>query len=121
MPDYLLILRDHEERWETFSPQELQDVIEDFMAWNRSLEADDQFVGAGKLTADRGVTVRSRAGGVVIDGPYAEAKEAIAGYYQIRAENIEHAADAAKRCPILTYGGSVEVRVMAGGAPKTDG
>lgn len=115
MPDYLLILRDHEERWDAFSPQELQDVIDKFMTWNRSLEAAGQFVGAGKLTSDRGVTARTRGGTVVIDGPYAEAKEAVAGYYQIRAETIEEASEAATRCPILTYGGSVEVRVMAGG------
>jgi len=121
MPDYLLILRDHEERWEKFSPQELQGVIDNFMTWNRLLEADDRFVGAGKLTADRGVTVRGRAGDVVIDGPYAEAKEAIAGYYQIRADTIDDATEAAKRCPILTYGGSVEVRVMAGGSSSNGG
>ena len=120
MPDYLLILRDHEERWEKFSPQELQGVIDSFMAWNRSLEAEEQFVGAGKLTADRGVTVRSRAGSVVIDGPYAEAKEAIAGYYQIRADTLDDATEAAKRCPIITYGGSVEVRLIAGGSSAPD-
>ena len=121
MPDYLLILRDHEERWDNFSPQELQGVIDNFMTWNRSLEADGQFVGAGKLTADRGVTVRARGGDVVIDGPYAEAKEAIAGFYHLRADTIEDAAAAAKRCPILSYGGSVEVRVMAGGSSDNSG
>ena len=120
MPEYLLILRDHEERWDKFSPRELQGVIEKFMAWNRSLEAAGQFVGAGKLTSDRGVTARSRGGKVVIDGPYAEAKEAVAGYYQIRAETIDEASEAALACPILTYGGTVEVRVMAGGGPKND-
>ena len=90
------------------------------MAWNRSLEAEGQFVGAGKLTADRGVTVRSRGTDVVIDGPYAEAKEAIAGYYQVRAGSIDEAAEAAKRCPILTYRGSGEVRVMAAGSSAND-
>lgn len=116
MPDYLLILRDHEERWDKFSPRELQAVIDKFMAWNKSLEADGRFVGAGKLTSDRGVTVRARGGDTVIDGPYAEAKEAIAGYYRVRAGSIDEAAMAAEGCPILSYGGSVEVRAMAGGA-----
>ena len=49
-----------------------------------------------------GTTVRSRDGELVVDGPFSEAKEAIAGYFAVRAETIEEAADLAKGCPILT-------------------
>ena len=115
MTDYLLILRDHEQRWETFSPEEFQRIIGAFAAWNEKMQAEGSFVGAGKLTSDRGVTLRGRGGELVVDGPYAEAKEAIAGYYRIRAADIEQAGEIARGCPILTYGGSVEVRPMAGG------
>ena len=50
MPEYLLILRDHEERWEAFSNEEYQDVLAQFMAWNESMKAQDELVDAGKLT-----------------------------------------------------------------------
>ena len=113
MKTYLLILRDHERRWEQFSPDEMQRTIERFNAWSESLRDKERFVGAGKLTSDLGSTVRSRDGNLVVDGPFSEAKEAIGGYFCIRAESEEEAAALAKGCPILTYGGSVEVRELA--------
>lgn len=112
MKNYLLILRDHEERWERFSPDEMQRTIEKFVAWNKSLSDDGRFIGAGKLTGDLGTTVRSRDGDLVVDGPFSEAKEAIAGYFAVRADSMEEAEGLAKGCPILTYGGSVEVREL---------
>ena len=44
------------------------------------------------------------------DGPYAEAKDLVGGYIVIQAENLAHAAEISKGCPILEVGGSVEVR-----------
>ena len=58
MKEYLLIFRDHERRWDTFSPAEMQAVIEQFDEWNRQVRAGNGFVGAGKLSSDLGVTVR---------------------------------------------------------------
>lgn len=113
MNQYLLILRDHESKWDNFSPDELQRVVHGFAEWNRNLAEAERLVSAGKLDRDLGVTVRKRGGEVVVDGPFSEAKEAIAGYFCIRAEDLESAGEVAQSCPILTYGGSVEVRLMA--------
>jgi len=112
MKDYLLILRDHECRWVQFSPDEMQRLIQKFAAWNDSLRQDGRLLGAGKLAQDLGLTVRARDEELVVDGPFSEAKEAIGGYYCIRAETYEEAAAMAKGCPILTYGGTVEVREL---------
>ena len=112
MKDYLLILRDQDEQWDRFSPEEMKAVIDRFAAWNRRLQEEDRFVDAGKLSGDLGNTVRMRGGELVVDGPFSEAKEAIAGYFCIRAETPQAANEIAKGCPILTYGGSVEVREM---------
>jgi hypothetical protein len=46
----------------------------------------------------------------VTDGPFAESKEAIAGFFIIEAESFEEAVEAAKGCPGLDYGQTVEVR-----------
>lgn len=114
MPNYMLILRDHEMRWDTFSAEELRGVLDLFAEWNRKLRENEQFVSAGKLKRDLGRTLRANKGpGIAIDGPYCEAKEAIVGFYCIRAADEETAFEAAGGCPILTYGGSVEVREMA--------
>ncbi len=113
MSYYLLLLRDHKDRWSSFSPEEQQAVIQRFNAWNDALRADKRFVSAAKLTQARGNTVRSNGEELLVDGPYSEAKEAIGGFFLIRAENAEEAAKQAEGCPILSYGGSVEVREVA--------
>jgi hypothetical protein len=61
--------------------------------------------------ADTATTVRSGDGveRLVTDGPYAEAKEHVAGYYEIEAANLAEALRWAKRMPLLP-GGAVEVR-----------
>ncbi len=112
MKEYLLIFRDHKRRWDTFSPAEMQAVIEQFDEWNRQVRAGNGFVGAGKLSSDLGVTVKKARGEVIVDGPFCEAKEAVSGYYCVRAENVEMAAELAKGFPMLAYGGSVEVREL---------
>ena len=119
MQEYLLILRDHEQRWDDFSPEDFQRIITQYAQWNERLAAEERFLGAGKLTSDLGGTVRQRDGTIIIDGPFTEAKEAVAGYYKIRAADIKDAYAVAGGCPILTYGGSVEVREMVtSGAPR---
>ena len=114
MDDWLLILRDHEERWDRFTQPEYERVLAMFDAWNKQLASQGRFVTAGKLTSDRGATLRERDGEVVVDGPYAEAREAIGGFYRVQATSLEDALAIARGCPILTYGGSVEVRPMFG-------
>ncbi|RMF40820.1 MAG: transcription initiation protein [Alphaproteobacteria bacterium] len=114
MKDFLLVLRDHEQRWDSFSPEELQGIVARYTEWNDAMRRRGQLAGAGKLTGERGATVRKAGDLPHVDGPYAEAKEAIAGYYHVRAETLEAACDIAGGCPILDYGGSVEVRELAG-------
>jgi hypothetical protein len=49
---------------------------------------------------------------VITDGPFAEGKEVVGGYFLVRAETLEQAAEMAKDCPIFESGGSVEVRLV---------
>jgi hypothetical protein len=55
---------------------------------------------------------------VVTDGPFVESKEIVGGYSIVKADNIDKAAELAKGCPGLLTGGIVEVRALAGLAPK---
>ncbi|MGZ8920876.1 MAG: YciI family protein, partial [Limisphaerales bacterium] len=52
-------------------------------------------------------------GRTVSDGPFAESKEAIGGYFMLDVESIEEAIEIAKQCPTLEYGAKVEVRPVA--------
>ena len=118
MNSYLLLFRDEERRGEAFSPEERQRIIERFNAWSQRLREQDRFQGAGKLADDLGTTVRRRDAALVIDGPFCEAKEAIGGFFCIRAESQDQACEIAKDCPILSYGGSVEVRELEALIPQ---
>ena len=62
---------------------------------------------------DQATTVRIRDGKTVTtDGPFAETKEALGGYYIVDCENLDQAIEAAGKCPSAN-GGSVEVRPIA--------
>lgn len=113
MKNYMLVLRHQDARFDTMPPDEMQAVLDTFNAWNRSLREKGEFLDAGKLTDDLGGTLRRREGALVLDGPFSEAKEAIAGFYLVQAESFEAAEKIASGCPILNHGGSVELRELS--------
>jgi hypothetical protein len=71
--------------------------------------AGERLAGSSAAT-----TVRVRDGNrLVTDGPYAETKEVLGGYYIIECDNLDEALEAAARCP-GAVGGSIEVRPIIG-------
>ena len=114
MKEYMLIFRNYQAAFDSLAPAELDQVLAEFLRWNEALRAEDRLVELGRLSRDPGHTLRKDSAGVVtLDGPYAEAREAIGGYYRIRAQDIEELRALAGRCPVLQYGGVVEVREVA--------
>lgn len=65
--------------------------------------------------------VVSMTGGRTIDGPYAETKEAIGGFFMLRVADMEEAVAIAKQCPSLSLGLTVEVRPLADCSPVLEG
>lgn len=57
------------------------------------------------------------AGGRVTDGPFAEAKEVVGGYFMLTVESLDEATEIAKQCPGLPHGLTVEVRPLAAVSP----
>ena len=53
------------------------------------------------------------AGDVITDGPFTEGKEIVGGFVALPANDMDHAVELSKECPIFEYGGSVEVREIA--------
>jgi hypothetical protein len=74
-------------------------------------------VDAGDALTPEGRVVNSKK--VVTDGPFVEAKEIVGGFSIVKADTIDAAAEFAKGCPVLLSGGRVEVRPLAGLAPKS--
>src|SRR5258706_15978566 len=86
------------------SPEDYQRILERYMAWSGKLRAEGRNLGGDEL-GDGGAGLRSRNGQVVVDGPFAEAKEAIGGYFLIEAADLNEATEIAKECPAVLGGG----------------
>ena len=119
MPRYLLLLRDESEKLEKLADQERNALFARFVQWTEALHREGRLHGVERLEADRGRTVRKRAGAITVDGPYAEGKEAVVGLYIVEATDDEEAARLAAQVPVVEAGGSVEVRQI-GDFPKPE-
>jgi hypothetical protein len=83
-------------------------------AFNRGLMETGEWVFAGGLLPpDTATVVRAQGGKVVTtDGPFAESKEALGGYYLLDAPDLDAAIELAGRIPAARLGGAVEVRAV---------
>ncbi len=89
------------------SPEEIQASVKPWQDWIGSIAAQGKFQSTNILGPVGKVL---KPGNVVTDGPYAELKEIIGGYILVKAESLDDAMEMAKGCPVLHYGGFVEVR-----------
>src|SRR5262245_31254194 len=114
-PQYLLIFRGND--WHKgLSSEEMQQVAGQWMTWFNQL-TDQGKALAGNPLENEGKIVSGKNGRVVVDGPFAESKEAIGGYFLLQVNNLEEALAIAKNCPGLPYGIKVEVRPVAEQCP----
>jgi hypothetical protein len=108
---YMLLFRGT--HWDTnLSPEELQNVMSQWSAWFDRLVQQGKIKSAHPLM-DEGKIVAWKKGQTVGDGPFAESKEAIGGYFLLQINDLDEAVEIAKECPALKYGVTVEVRPIA--------
>jgi hypothetical protein len=91
-----------------------EDEYESVSAVYLTLREDSRCLGGGHLQPSETATT-VRYGGtenLIIDGPYADAKEVLGGYYVIDASNLDEALEFAQRIPAVRLGGAVEVRPL---------
>lgn len=97
------------------SPEQTQRVSEDWMAWFKGLMAEGKAVAGHPLGFEgKSISGKNRA---VIDGPFAEAKEAVGGYFMLDVATMDEAVEIARQCPGLPFGAKVEVRPVLGECP----
>jgi hypothetical protein len=114
MAEYLLLFRGLD--WQNqHSPEELQKMMERWTAWFEGLGRSGRLKGSNPLHPV-GKTVFGKTGRIE-DGPFAEAKEAVGGYFLIDAASLDDAVEVARACPTLEYGALVEVRPVAAQCP----
>ena len=97
------------------APDAAQRLLDDVMAWFDGL-GQRGLVKAGQPLAREGAVLSGKTARR-FDGPFAESKEAIGGYFLLNVETLDEAIAIAKQCPILEYGAMVEVRPIAAQCP----
>jgi len=91
------------------SPQRMQERLEMWRTWFKDLEARGHLKALGHPLETSGAVLKN-GGRTVTDGPYAESKDIVLGYTIIQARDLAEARTVAAGCPVLRYGGMVEVR-----------
>lgn len=110
MPKFMLLLHETPSDFQSWSPEDLQKCIERYRAWSDGLLAEGKMVGGKKLREEGGRHLRRQGGEVAVaDGPFAEAKEVVGGYFEIEASDYDEAVALAGTCPHLEFGW-IEVR-----------
>jgi hypothetical protein len=97
------------------SPEQTQKVSEDWMAWFKKLTVEGKAVAGHPLGFEgKSVSGKNRT---VTDGPFAESKEAVGGYFMLDVATMEEAVAIAQQCPGLPFGAKVEVRPVLSECP----
>lgn len=110
---YLLIFRESSpESYKTMSPDQRQQLMQQWNAWYDGLASQGK-VQHGHPLEPQGRVVSGARGERVVDGPFAEATEAIGGYFLLTVASLDEATEIAMQCPSLPYGLTVEVRPIA--------
>jgi hypothetical protein len=106
MNQYVLLYRGAER---PTSPQETQTIMQKWMTWLEELGRNGRLKDRGQPHEPTGKVVTGKQK-TVTDGPFAEAKDLVGGFSIVEAEDLAHAAELAKGCPIFERNGYVEVR-----------
>jgi hypothetical protein len=108
---YILLLHAEEARFAKMTPAEQQQGMASYMAYTEALTKAGALVGSNRLQpVATATTVRIVDGKTqVLDGPYADSKEQLGGYYLIDVPDLDAALSWAARCPGAGHG-IIEVR-----------
>lgn len=93
------------------SPDQRQQLVKRWNAWYDGLAKEGKAVEGQPLEAETRL-ISGNGGTRVVDGPFAEAKEAIGGFVKLLVRDMEEATQIAQRHPGLAYGLVIEVRPM---------
>ena len=110
---YLLMLYTDESGWGKMTPEQQQQGVAAYAAYTQALSAAGVLKGSNRLQPSASATTLRTTDGKtqVLDGPFADSKEQVAGYYLIDVPDLDSALSWAGRCPAVGHG-VVEVRAV---------
>jgi hypothetical protein len=112
---YLLLIYQNEAEMTGWPAEKRQRLLSEYVEYSRSIVQSGHFkAGDGLQSTPTATTIRVRDGKrLVTDGPFAETREQLGGYYLVEASNLDEALELASRIPSAKHG-SIEVRpIMA--------
>ena len=112
---YMLLIYDDEARWQSLSDEERGPIMEEYFAYTGELQERGAYVDGSALQPTATATTVRVGGGeaMATDGPFAETKEQLGGYYLVDVESLDEAIEWAAKIPSATRGlGSIEVRPL---------
>jgi len=111
---YLLLIHDDEARRANRSQSERDRLLQAYGEFTQEIVKSGHFrAGAQLQPTSTATTVREKNGRTVTtDGPFAETKEQLGGYYLVECADLDEALAIAARIPSIHVGGSIEVRPL---------
>jgi len=108
---YMLLIHDEEQAWNKLSESDRKAMYAEYGQFTQAVQASGHFVHAAQLQPTSTATsVRLRDGKrLVTDGPFAETREQLGGYYLVDAKDLDEAIGIAARIPSARVG-TIEVR-----------
>ena len=110
---YLLLIYDQESQWGNMSQADQGKMLQDYGDLTKSIQQSGHYLASSQLhPVSKATTVRVRDGKkLVTDGPFAETKEQLGGFYLIEAKDLDDAVAIAARVPSARLG-SIEIRPL---------
>jgi hypothetical protein len=110
MDEFVLIFRkDSETKENQPSPTDMQAVIKPWQDWLGGIASQNKLVSSGNRLHPESRVVKSN--NIIINGPYAEIKEAIGGFIIVRAADFDEAVEMAKGCPGIKAPWNINIEV----------
>lgn len=108
---YLCLIYEDEKRWESMPKEQAEAMMGEYGAFTEDIRKNGQYLAGEALQATpTATTVRVRNGKLsTTDGPFAETKEQLGGYYLIDAKDLNEAIQLSARIPSARFG-SIEIR-----------
>jgi hypothetical protein len=109
---YMLLIYDNEKAWADLPEAESKQLFGEYMEFTQSIVKSGHFrAGDALQPVSTATTVTVKSGKTLTtDGPFAETKEQLGGYYLIEAKDLDEAVAIAARIPSVKLGGKIEVR-----------
>lgn len=111
---YMLLIYHEETAWDTLTEQQRQDIYSEYRRFSEDIVKSGNYISGSELhPVSTATSVRVRDGKqLATDGPFAETKEQLGGYYLVEAKDLDEAITLAVRIPSARVG-TIEIRPLA--------